>query len=186
MWMLWCRTAAFALAFSISSDPPLTKMEFYVREGATERDLERLLELNYETFKRDVFRGTRLTDEELREKHRTLMSRYDLKNPNYIFFVAEDADGGFAGALWAGIQRRSAVESEVEGQRYAWIYDIEVDPGHRGRGLGRDLLARAEEWARGEGLESVELHVFAQNEAAVKMYRSAEYCEKSLIMRKNL
>jgi putative acetyltransferase len=45
----------------------------------------------------------------------------------------------------------------------------------RRRGIGRALLAAAEDWARGVGVEKLELHVFPHNEAARALYESAGY-----------
>jgi ribosomal protein S18 acetylase RimI-like enzyme len=41
---------------------------------------------------------------------------------------------------------------------------------HRRRGIGRTLLEQAVEWARANGIEKLELHVFPHNEPAIKLY----------------
>ena len=46
---------------------------------------------------------------------------------------------------------------------------------HRRRGIGRALLAAAEEWARGAGVSKLELHVFPHNEAAIALYEGFGY-----------
>jgi RimJ/RimL family protein N-acetyltransferase len=41
----------------------------------------------------------------------------------------------------------------------------------RGQGIGRRLLERAIEWARGSGVVTrIELHVFTRNEGAIRLY----------------
>ncbi|MGW0825048.1 N-acetyltransferase family protein [Streptomyces sp. NPDC002845] len=41
---------------------------------------------------------------------------------------------------------------------WAWLYTVMVHPGHQGKGYGRDLLAAAEEAARGfGGIEAIRL-----------------------------
>jgi RimJ/RimL family protein N-acetyltransferase len=41
---------------------------------------------------------------------------------------------------------------------------------HRRRGIGWALLERTVEWARGNGILKLELHVFPHNEAAIALY----------------
>jgi RimJ/RimL family protein N-acetyltransferase len=45
----------------------------------------------------------------------------------------------------------------------------------RRKGIGRALLAAAEEWARRVGIRKIELHVFPHNEAALALYARAGY-----------
>jgi ribosomal protein S18 acetylase RimI-like enzyme len=47
-----------------------------------------------------------------------------------------------------------------------------VARGHRRRGIGRALLGRAVEWARGAGISKLELHVFPHNVPALRLYES--------------
>jgi RimJ/RimL family protein N-acetyltransferase len=43
---------------------------------------------------------------------------------------------------------------------------------YRRQGIGRALLERAVEWARGAAIRKLELHVFPHNEPAIKLYES--------------
>lgn len=52
-----------------------------------------------------------------------------------------------------------------------------VDAGERGRGLGRRLLDAGELLARERGFPSLELEVYAHNDAAMALYRSAGFEE---------
>jgi RimJ/RimL family protein N-acetyltransferase len=45
----------------------------------------------------------------------------------------------------------------------------------RRHGVGRALLAAAEDWARASGVLKIELHVFPHNGAALALYESAGY-----------
>ena len=47
-----------------------------------------------------------------------------------------------------------------------------VAKGHRRLGIGRALLARAAEWARGAGVSKLELHVFPHNVPALRLYET--------------
>ena len=48
----------------------------------------------------------------------------------------------------------------------------------RGRGVGSALMAAAIDWARGHGLHKLSLEVFAQNAAAIALYRKCGFAEE--------
>jgi L-amino acid N-acyltransferase YncA len=48
----------------------------------------------------------------------------------------------------------------------------------RGRGVGSALLRAAIDWARGHGLHKLCLEVFAQNAAAIALYRNCGFIEE--------
>jgi len=52
----------------------------------------------------------------------------------------------------------------------AHISDVVVDPAFAGRGIGSQLLQKAEEWARERGDAWISLSVFPQNSRAVSLY----------------
>ena len=54
---------------------------------------------------------------------------------------------------------------------------VAVEPGSRGRGHGRALVAAALERARALGFDSVELNVHRDNERAVRLYASLGFQE---------
>ncbi|MEU7569040.1 GNAT family N-acetyltransferase [Streptomyces fradiae] len=77
-------------------------------------------------------------------------------------FVAADGDGavaGYAAVSYSAWNRRLVVE------------DIEVVPGHRGRGVGRGLMERAAAYARECGAAHLWLEVSNVNAPAVRAYR---------------
>ena len=57
----------------------------------------------------------------------------------------------------------------------AHLYSLTVDPAHRGRGMARLLLGRAEEMAVARGLSSMQLEVRSDNDGAIRLYRGAGY-----------
>jgi ribosomal protein S18 acetylase RimI-like enzyme len=58
---------------------------------------------------------------------------------------------------------------------YALVSDLAVAESHRGRGLGRALLAAAEEHARAEGARELCIHVLSDNRIAGRLYRAAGF-----------
>lgn len=93
--------------------------------------------------------------------------------------LAVDEDGARRGYALLG-------ERTTESGRVAFVYAIELDQAHRGRGLGRVAMRLVEERARARGLERVELNVFGGNDVARGLYRSLGYEEIAVYMGKPL
>lgn len=110
-----------------------------------------------------------------RREHAELLP-HATATPDHHLFTAYDRDEP-VGVLWLFVSAERAD---------AFIYDIAVDKAHRGRGLGRELLAAAEGWSRGRGMRSVSLHVFGRNTVARRLYESSGYEVTDLSMTKPL
>ncbi|MCX5202400.1 GNAT family N-acetyltransferase [Streptomyces sp. NBC_00237] len=78
-------------------------------------------------------------------------------------------DGTPVGLLWLG---RHEI---APGERTAFVYDVEVDEQHRGRGYGRALMTLAERIALQADETRIGLHVFAGNTPALRLYESLGY-----------
>ncbi|MBP1784466.1 ribosomal protein S18 acetylase RimI-like enzyme [Micromonospora sp. HB375] len=103
-----------------------------------------------------------------------------MATPGMLFLVGELADGSPVGWLWIGLTHPRGLAD------CAFLYDIEVAAGHRGRGLGRALLAAGERVAREHGAQALELNVFGTNETARKLYETSGYRVVTQQMRKDL
>jgi len=95
-------------------------------------------------------------------------------------YVVEHDNTGVA-TFWLGPHPERPVDPTI-----AWLYDIEVNASVRGRGIGRHTLALAEDAARARGAVSLELNVFAANQAARALYRAAGYVEIAVTLAKPL
>ena len=93
--------------------------------------------------------------------------------------VVEDDSGAVVG--WVAFGDR-----EQHGARYAFLYDIEIDEAHRGRGFGRAAMELLEAEVRDLGLDRLQLNVFGGNERARGLYRSLGFEELSVQMGKTL
>ena len=109
--------------------------------------------------------------------HATLLPD-GLASDGHLIFALED-EGVPAGYLWL-----STRESELG--RALFVYGVEVDEAHRGRGLGRAAMAFAEAEARRLGLPKVSLNVFGGNDVARRLYTSLGYAETAIAMEKHL
>ena len=89
-------------------------------------------------------------------------------------FVAEDANGKLCGFLEAGTRPyaegcRSSPVGYVEG----WW----VDPEHRNKGVGADLVSAAEAWARESGMTEMASDADIANEVSQSAHRALGYRE---------
>ncbi len=89
-------------------------------------------------------------------------------------------EGRTVGSLWLG----PAPEAEAEG--LDWVYFVEIDEEHRGRGLGREAMLAAEADAAANGAKELGLNVFGPNAVARSLYASLGYAEVAVVMRKSL
>ena len=89
-------------------------------------------------------------------------------------FERDDQDevvAGLCGHTWGGC-------CEI---RQLWVHEKV-----RGRGIGRRVMELTEEVARSVGARDIELHAFAQNARARRLYESLGYRITSVGMRKTL
>ena len=82
-------------------------------------------------------------------------------------WIAEE-DGVMAG--FTVIDCREELEGNI-----AYIQTIEVAPPYRRRGVGAELLRRVDESAQAANAILIWLHVDAQNEDAIHLYRAGGY-----------
>ncbi|MFB6553279.1 GNAT family N-acetyltransferase [Streptomyces sp. NPDC056405] len=100
--------------------------------------------------------------EKARRDHETLLPQ-GLDTENMLFSVVEH-EGTRVGVLWLAL---------YEGRAY--VFDVEADAAHRGRGHGRTLMLLAEAQAIAAGRALIGLNVFAGNTAAERLYESLGY-----------
>jgi RimJ/RimL family protein N-acetyltransferase len=89
------------------------------------------------------------------------------KHPDAALLVAEEQANV--------VGRLSIVRDAHPASPHVADLGLMVAASHRRRGIGRALLAAAEEWARGAGVSKLELHVFPHNEAAIALYEDFGY-----------
>ena len=93
---------------------------------------------------------------------------------------AAQVDGEVIGHLWLSVQS----PEDVAGQ--GWIFDIEVGDGHRGQGLGRQIMLAAIDKAKALGCTSLKLNVFGGNDVAIRLYQSLGFRTAQMQMTKQL
>ncbi|MBR1201676.1 MULTISPECIES: GNAT family acetyltransferase [unclassified Bradyrhizobium] len=63
-----------------------------------------------------------------------------------------------------------------------WVYYVAVDPNLQGKGLGRTIMAAAEDWLRNAGVPKLQLLVRRENARAGAFYQSLGYEESTSVM----
>ncbi|MER5529143.1 GNAT family N-acetyltransferase [Streptomyces sp. NPDC002677] len=84
-------------------------------------------------------------------------------------------EGTPVGTLWTGTR-----------EDRAFVYKVEVDARHRGRGHGRTLMLLAEAQGVADGRPAIVLNVFAGNTPAERLYESLGYETTVYYLYKNL
>ena len=81
-----------------------------------------------------------------------------------------------AGAVWVATEDGRVVGVLVlELQDTALLESVAVDPAHQGHGIGRSLIAHAEQVARDAGLSAVDLYTNAHMTEYLRLYPSLGY-----------
>lgn len=113
-------------------------------------------------------------------RDRAFLARVIREAGGEIFVAQQDgATVGFALVREAW----SPEASYILPHRFADLYDLAVEPATRGRGVGRALVQEVKRWAKGLGMEYVELSVLAENMTAAALYAGEGFRETSRVMR---
>lgn len=146
-----------------------------------EEEFDAYLSFTMESYARDLVENAGFDEaaaaRKSREDHDRLFPA-GLGSPD-VQVLAIEADGAPAGFLmWAPHERY--------GRRFAWLYQIEVEPALRGRGIGRRAMELLEEEVRARGLARLELNVFGGNQVARRLYGSLGFDEVAVTMGKGV
>lgn len=104
----------------------------------------------------------------------------DMATPDHYFFAIVDRESAATvGGLWYMV-------AEQDGNRQAFVVDIQVYVDYRRRGYGTQAFQLMEEQVRAMGITTVSLHVFVHNHAARAMYEKLGYVGVGDMMSKEL
>ena len=105
-----------------------------------------------------------------------------LKNPDIVILVAEET-GDVRGYTFAGVEGYDYME--LRGPAGV-LYDIVVDPAHRGRGIGKTLLDATIAALQGRGAPRVVLSTAERNESAQRLFARAGFRRTMIEMTREL
>lgn len=96
---------------------------------------------------------------------------------HFISKIIDAENGEAVGHIWFHVN---------EAKKSAFLYDIMVEEGFRGKGYGKAALHELEVRLREMGIGQVALHVFADNNLAISLYSKQGYYVASHNMQKDL
>jgi ribosomal protein S18 acetylase RimI-like enzyme len=102
-----------------------------------------------------------------------------VNSANQFLFSVQDQKGSTIGTLWFA-------KKQERGKISAFVYDINLLPESRGKGLGRELMGLLEAETRRLGFERIGLHVFGYNKRAIHLYEDCGFETTNRIMEKLL
>jgi ribosomal protein S18 acetylase RimI-like enzyme len=147
----------------------------------TESEFETYLEETVPHYAADNVRAGYWSEEEALERSRKsyqdLLPQGVKTENNYLFTIRPEATGEKIGILW--------MKHEAP-RPYGFIFDIMLDEAWRGKGYGKQAMLAIEGVAKGLGLETIGLHVFTHNTAAMLLYKGLGYGVTSQNMAKRL
>jgi hypothetical protein len=87
-------------------------------------------------------------------------------------------------AVLVGRDGGSIVASVLVGHdgHRGWVYYVAIDPEHRGKGHGREIMNAAEEWLRQAGIAKLQLMVRPDNTKVQAFYESIGYDEQERVI----
>ncbi|WP_447829424.1 N-acetyltransferase family protein [Aeromonas salmonicida] len=103
-----------------------------------------------------------------------------IRNEGRLFCVAVDNEQ-VLGFLSARIDINEAIPFLTK-LPICHISSVVVDEGHRSQGIGRELIAHCDSWARAHDAHQVRLEVMAFNERAKALYETLGFKVQSQIM----
>ena len=112
-------------------------------------------------------------------ENKTLLPQGFATTGHHIRRIEDHDTGQLIAWIWVAL----ATEGPPD---LAWLFDIEILPEHRGKGLGRSVMQLAETEAKALGCTRLGLHVFAINKVAHHLYESSGYNVTDLSMVKTL
>jgi aminoglycoside 6'-N-acetyltransferase I len=103
-----------------------------------------------------------------------------------VVFVAEANDKSLVGFLEVGL--RSHADSCDPARPVGYVEGWYVTDAHRNRGIGKQLLQAAEDWARRQGCTEMASDTQIGNELSQRVYQSLGYeiVESAILFRKAL
>ena len=98
----------------------------------------------------------------------------------YGNFIARGADGEPQGFVEVAL--RSDYVNGTETSPVAFLEGLYVPPSHRRRGIARALVARAEQWARDQGVSEFASDTLLENTASHAMHGALGFAETERVV----
>ena len=147
----------------------------------TESELKTFLEKIIPEYAADKTLAGDWSEEEAlelsRKSYQKLLPQGVKTEHHYLFRIQIEETGEKIGILW--------MKHEAP-RPHGFIFDIMLDEAKRGQGYGKQAMLAIEAVAKDLGIETIGLHVFAHNPAAMQLYKGLGYEVTSQNMVKRL
>lgn len=155
-----------------------SKVEF---RDMTREEFTIFLDMNLESYAQAIAKNFKRPIDEVKieaeDQVNSLLKNGLNTKGHWLFTVIDKEQGSTIGNLWVNVDEK---------KKRAFLYDIELHEGFRGKGYGTASLRLLEEMLRRKRLRSLDLHVFADNPIAIEFYRKHGYETASYNMHKDL
>ena len=101
-------------------------------------------------------------------------------------FLVAELGGKLAGYATLFAEVSSEDELDEKDYTYAYVSDLVVSEGHRGKGIGKALLDACATAAKAKGRNMIRISVLAANRRARKVYAAAGFEEHLVTLTKKL
>ncbi|WP_257348321.1 GNAT family N-acetyltransferase [Pseudalkalibacillus decolorationis] len=115
--------------------------------------------------------------EQASKQFNELLSDGQHTEDHFIFKLVDDQLQKSVGVIWYFFDKD---------EKKAFIYEIWMDPTHRGKGYGSEAIEMYHKRAKDLGARKVGLHVFGKNAGAIKLYNRLGYEATGIVMEKQL
>ncbi|SIR38299.1 GNAT family N-acetyltransferase [Maribacter ulvicola] len=148
--------------------------EITIRE-AVQSDVPVLLQ-----YEQGVVKAERPMDPTIRDGEVTY---YDLEalmeNPRATVMVACDGKKIVA----TGYALEKPARSYLDHETFAYLGFMYTDPEYRGKGINGKIVNALQEWSTNAGLTEIRLHVYCENEPAIRAYEKKGFKRHMIEMR---
>jgi ribosomal protein S18 acetylase RimI-like enzyme len=153
-----------------------------VLRKAKETDMSLVEKFTVETGWKGIPETQRmLLNKEEWNKHMVEVFKNFSRRENSEILIAEDEQHRFIGYLFVGES-----DDMMTGLSFGFIYDIFVEEKFRGKGIGKLLLEKAENYCRRKGYSRIALMVSATNNSAIRLYTKSGFRPEQMYMAKEL
>ncbi len=142
---------------------------------ATLKDLSSLLE-----FEQGVIEAERPLDPTLK---RTSTIYYDLNEmltAKHIHLIVAEINNEIVSCGYARIEN---AKEALQHTNFGYLGFMYTAPAHRGKGINKSIINELIAWCKAKDINEIRLHVYQENEAAIKAYEKVGFTKHMIEMR---
>ncbi|MFP3190206.1 MAG: GNAT family N-acetyltransferase [Thermoproteota archaeon] len=146
------------------------------------KDIEDLSKLAIKFLTEPKVSDNKILHNDINRKYWIELAGNVLARDRRSIMVAKD-DGRIVGYIMFNLNASDPFKVK---EKWCYVSDIYVLPDYRKKGIGSMLLRAVEELAKKEGIKSIRLIVWRDNEEGIKFYKSLNFKEVGYLMEKDI